>query len=160
MEGLRVSVEGAILSGVARSGRSRVRRWGFWGWGQERPKWTEPMPDWVEAVRLRVDAQLARGPSDSVSLNEFMPGKGVSPHVDSNVFEDEIAVVSLGEGTLRLYRADPRGFRTGGDPGPVVRDVLIPTGSLYVMTRPVVHSFTAGAVIRYSAVFRRTRVRA
>jgi hypothetical protein len=152
----------ALESGKKSYGsRSRVRRWGPWAWSHKPPHPEPvdmgPFPGWLEGVRSRVDALAGVGPSDSASLNEFPGGKGVKPHVESRVFEDYFASVSLGDGVLRLYGASPSEFRSGSDPGPLVAELTIPSRSLYVVCQPVVHSFTAELGTRYSIVFRKLR---
>ncbi len=137
-------------------GRSRVKRWGVWGWDHQPLEKVEPITDWLEILRMRVDAMMKRGDSDSISLNEFPPHGGVSPHVDSEVFEKEVAVVSLGDGVLRLFRKRPSDFRFRTEPGPF-EEVAIASGSVYIMPQPIVHSFVVGAEARLSLVFRRSR---
>lgn len=118
------------------------------------------MPDWVRDIRDRADRLGARkAASDSATLSEFPPGAKLSPHVDSPVFEDVIAAVSVGPGVLRLYSADPAGFvnQPGSDPGVVTDEMELATGSLYFLLRPVVHAVEAGAGRRVSLTFRRVR---
>lgn len=118
------------------------------------------MPEWVRELRDRADEVVGRtGPADSATLSEFPPGAALSPHVDSPAFEDEIAAVSVGPGRLILYSAAPETFvnQAGVSPGEVRQEVVIPTGSLYVMLRPAVHSVAAGASTRVSLTFRKVR---
>lgn len=144
--------------------RSRLRRWGPWAWHFKEP-YPKPvemgaMPDWVRGIRDKADALGARkAPSDSATLAEYPPGVGLSPHVDSPVFEAIIAAVSVGPGVLRLYSADPSTFvnQPGSDPGEVTDEMELRTGSLYFMIRPVVHSVEAGASRRLSLTLRRVR---
>lgn len=144
--------------------RSRLRRWGPWGWHFRKPYpdlvQMGDMPEWVREIRDRADRLGARkAASDSATLSEFPSGSSLSPHVDSPVFEDVIAAVSVGPGTLRLYSADPSGFvnQPGSDPGAVTDEVELATGSLYFLLRPVVHAVGAGDGRRISLTFRRVR---
>ena len=40
-----------------------------------------------------------------ILLNEYLPGQGISPHLDGDLFYPTIATVSLGNSILILQRA-------------------------------------------------------
>jgi alkylated DNA repair dioxygenase AlkB len=56
-----------------------------------------PLPDWVDAVgtKLFTDGFITQKP-DQVIVNEYLPGQGISPHIDCTpCFSGQIASLSL-----------------------------------------------------------------
>lgn len=63
-------------------GRSRILRY---GWDYEGKNWMGDIPE-----------EFARPGANSVTINEYAPGRGIGPHVDSLRFADTIEILSLG----------------------------------------------------------------
>jgi alkylated DNA repair dioxygenase AlkB len=87
-----------------------------------------PLPDWLAALAeaMVADAGFARA-ADQVIVNEYLPGQGISGHVDClPCFGPAIASLSLLSGTTMTF--------IGPDRGRV--DVWLPARSLVVLTGP------------------------
>lgn len=84
-----------------------------------------PLPGWLDAVTARVaEVGFAAAP-DQVIVNEYLPGQGISGHVDClPCFGPTIASLSLLSGTTMTFTA-PDGVRV---------DVWLPARSLVVLT--------------------------
>jgi alkylated DNA repair dioxygenase AlkB len=56
-----------------------------------------PFPTWAKNL---VDEMVAAGVTtqffDQLIVNEYLPGQGIAPHVDRDLFDNEIVIVSLG----------------------------------------------------------------
>ena len=64
-----------------------------------------PLPDWTGPIigRLLVNGNFNNAP-DQVIVNEYLPGQGISPHIDCEpCFEDTIASLSLGSGASMKF---------------------------------------------------------
>lgn len=73
---------------------------------------TEPMPEWLDKVRVRAAQFAGLHPNDLVQglLIRYDPGAGIGWHKDRPVFEHVVGI-SLGhEATLRLRRRTAHGF--------------------------------------------------
>jgi len=70
-----------------------------------------PLPPFLSEVLERLTAsQLLpwEGDADQITVNEYMPGMGIAPHVDTHsAFEDGIAALSLGSGVAMRLRHAP-----------------------------------------------------
>lgn len=77
-------------------GRSRILRY---GWDYEGKQWLGEIPE-----------EFKRPGMDSVTVNEYAPGRGIGPHVDSRVFGDCIEILSLGSPAEIVFekKDDPR----------------------------------------------------
>jgi alkylated DNA repair protein alkB family protein 8 len=67
------------------------------------------LPCWLRALAERLLASGSvpwRDGADQVTVNEYLPGMGIAPHIDTHsAFEDGIAALSLGSGcAMRLSR--------------------------------------------------------
>jgi alkylated DNA repair dioxygenase AlkB len=57
---------------------------------------TLPIPDWCEFIGKRL-LEKGYGPFDQCIVNEYTPGQGIAPHIDStDIFSDTVVSVSLG----------------------------------------------------------------
>jgi len=72
-----------------------------------------PIPEWCTFVVDRLLEQgLLHARPDQLIINEYKPGQGIYPHVDSVAsFEDGIVSVSLGADTKRAGSAGSKHFR-------------------------------------------------
>lgn len=96
--------------------RNRVLRFGF---DYEKPsKWLGPVPSWIPSV-----AGDDHEDADSVTLNEYVKGQQIAPHIDSAAFGDVKILSLLADVTMRF--TSPMGKN---------RDFLLPRRSLAVMS--------------------------
>ncbi|CAG9463056.1 unnamed protein product [Pedinophyceae sp. YPF-701] len=100
-----------------------------------------------DAIRAVVNATDTSAPEpafpraiDQLTLNEYTPGVGLSPHVDSHsCFEGAVAIVSLASDTVMSFRRAPTapGDGDGGSEGARAKAdtkaLLLPRRSLLVM---------------------------
>jgi alkylated DNA repair dioxygenase AlkB len=96
----------------------------------------EPLPDW--GVRLIQKIQMAgitRASFDQIIINEYMPGQGIAPHIDSREFGDTIASVSLGSACAMTFTL------VHGDQS---KDIWLMPGDLMCMTSDARHLWRHG----------------
>ena len=75
----------------------------------------EPLPEWLGSVVERVngtgafsDSGCDRG-ANHVLLNEYLPGQGIMPHTDGDLFHPLISTVTLGShAVLNYYEPPPK----------------------------------------------------
>ena len=62
----------------------------------------EPLPIWLQSVVDDVNSTGIFGhhPANHVLLNEYLPGQGIMPHLDGDLFYPTITTVSLGSHTV------------------------------------------------------------
>lgn len=104
-------------------GRSRIRRY---GWDYNDPsKWVGDFPLWLG--REAADYWLrGYGLEDSVTINEYSPGCGILPHIDSLAFGDPICILSLGSAATMIFHST-RSTK-------ITRKLFIPPRSLITLT--------------------------
>lgn len=104
--------------------RSRILRFGYDY--QDKDVWLGEPPAWTyEAIGYS---------GESVTINEYGPGHGIRPHVDSLKFEDEIRILNLGsQTTMQLISPDK-----------AVTDVLIPRRSVTLLIGEVRRTWKHG----------------
>jgi alkylated DNA repair dioxygenase AlkB len=88
-----------------------------------------PIPDWAAALaaRLHQEGHLDR-PAEQVIVNEYLPGQGISPHIDSVAsFGPQVAAVSLASACTMEFLTAEADRRV---------PVRLEPGSLCVMTGP------------------------
>lgn len=88
-----------------------------------------PLPEWLMPFceRLVDEGHFAARP-DQVIVNEYMPGQGISAHVDCvPCFGPVIASLSLGGAAVMQFEEPQSGE---------VRDILLEPGSLLVLSGP------------------------
>jgi alkylated DNA repair dioxygenase AlkB len=102
-----------------------------------------PIPTWARtlALRLHVEGHTDR-PADQVIVNEYLPGQGISAHVDCvPCFGPAVAAVSLGSACVMDF--------TGPDHADTVPVWLLP-GSLCLMTGPARYEWRHAIAARKS----------
>ncbi len=64
-----------------------------------------PLPDWLELLAQRlVDQSIFKQKPDQVIVNEYLPGQGISAHIDCvPCFGEVIASLSLGVGAVMEF---------------------------------------------------------
>ena len=81
--------------------RSRVRRY---GWSYLGSEWLGAAPGGL------YPPQVERAAFDSVTVNEYPPGHGIGPHLDSGLFGEPVWVLGLGcSATMRLFEPNQEG---------------------------------------------------
>ncbi len=64
-----------------------------------------PLPDWADKLARRlVSKGLVRQPPDQVIVNEYTANQGITRHVDSDSFADDIVTISLLESWGMVFR--------------------------------------------------------
>lgn len=108
-----VEAMGKIRMNRDEQDRSRILRFGYDY--QEKDVWLGEPPVWTyEAIGYS---------GESVTINEYAPGHGIRPHVDSFKFDDEIRVLNLGShATMQLI-----------PPSKVATEVFIPRRSVTLL---------------------------
>ena len=79
--------------------RSRILRYGY---DYLTPRWLNEIPFWLQDLSKRI------GDFDSITINEYQPGNKIEPHVDSDKFEDLIAILSLGSSCVIRFDKEER----------------------------------------------------
>lgn len=104
--------------------RSRILRFGYDY--QDKDVWLGEPPPWTyEAIGFS---------GESVTINEYAPGHGIRPHIDSPKFDDEIRVLNLGSHTtMQLI-----------PPHKVATEVFIPRRSVTLLHGEVRHAWKHG----------------
>lgn len=102
--------------------RSRIVRFGYDY--SEKEKWIGQIPSWLYYLPGEYNKALPKPlPVNSVTINEYEPGRGILPHFDLMIFSDPILILSLGShATMRFVY--PMG---------AVYHIFIPARSLMVM---------------------------
>ena len=70
------------------------------------------LPDWAKkiAIQLKNDGYFDEIP-DQVIVNEYMPGQGISPHIDCEpCFEDTLISLSLSSSATMLFTHEAKGL--------------------------------------------------
>jgi alkylated DNA repair dioxygenase AlkB len=135
--------------------RRRVQHYGFrYDYSRrsvDRDLYLGPLPDWAGelAERLRRDRHAPRA-LDQLIVNEYLPGQGISPHVDCiPCFADAVLSLSIGSPcVMTLSRRD------GRDPV----DVLLEPGSLLVMRDEARYTWRHAIAARKSDVHEGRRI--
>ena len=85
-----------------------------------------PLPDWgICLVDRIIRSGIASAAFDQMIVNEYLPGQGIGPHIDSRDFGPEIITVSLGSACVMT-------FSRVGCGGSI--DVWLDTGDLMILT--------------------------
>ena len=123
-----------IDSGVWRDDlERRTQQFGFvyaYGWTGELTM-LGPLPAWMQPV---LDKLTKRGFTgfDQVIVNEYVPGQGIGPHVDSpQLFGDTVVSVSLGSDVVMNFS---NGF--------IYEDIFLKTRSAVVLTDDARYKWT------------------
>lgn len=112
----------------------------------------EPIPVWAQALatRLHDEGHLDR-PADQVIVNEYLPGQGISAHIDCvPCFGPVVAAISLGSASTMDFKSPDK---TRSVP------VWLQPGSLCVMTGPARYTWRHSIAARKSDPMPAGRVR-
>ncbi len=102
-----------------------------------------PLPAWAAplAARLAAEGAFGREP-DQVIVNEYQPGQGIAPHVDSPAFGPVVASLSLGSGCAMGFEG----------PGGAGLSLWLEPGSLLVLAGEARTAWRHGIAQRRSDV--------
>lgn len=99
--------------------RRRVQHFGYrYNYKARRVKpaenFIDPLPDWIEPlidqIRLR---QVSLKRPDQLIINEYLPGQGISPHIDCvSCFEETVLSLSLGSACVMNFQSKSAGMIT------------------------------------------------
>ncbi|CAB4066533.1 ALKBH6 [Lepeophtheirus salmonis] len=94
----------------------RLQNWG--GVPQKKGMIPEDVPDWlsdvVRQVNLIPKVFESTKSANHVLLNEYLPGVGIMPHLDGDMYYPTITTVSLGSSTIfRLLYSNRKRCRCG-----------------------------------------------
>jgi alkylated DNA repair dioxygenase AlkB len=98
------------------SGRSAVVRFG-WSYDSN-----DSVHEWLGACPAWLDPWIQIFGADSVTINHYLTGSGIHPHVDSLDFDDPIRILNLGSPVVMVF--DKPGLKL---------EMLIPNRSLTVI---------------------------
>ncbi|SRR5260221_2322921 len=92
-----------------------------------------PLPGILNELALHlVSSGVMTTKADQAIVNEYIPGQGISRHIDAACFGPEIAGVSLGSSCVMRFR----------ERGRQVLDLFLEPGSVVLMSGPARASFT------------------
>lgn len=124
-EDLRCRIEVALEKIPQRKGQLRNRILRF-GWDYENPKkWLRDIPFFMAEWEWDAGRQksFSAADYDSVTINEYLRGQRIAPHIDSPAFGDVAILSLLADVTMRFT-----------SPAGETRDFLLPRRSLAVMS--------------------------
>ena len=113
---------------------------------------SEPMPDWLLALRAKAAAFANLAPDDFIHalLVRYDPGAGIGWHRDRPVFEAVVGVSLGSPAVLRFRRRRESGFDRAS--------IVVEPRSAYLLTGPArhewEHSIAPGETLRLSITFR------
>jgi alkylated DNA repair dioxygenase AlkB len=123
------------------------------GWGRSVPLlvWTQCVPDALVVLADMVRRSLGVSDVfDSFAVNEYAPGGGIHPHIDSSRFAELIVIVSVGEACAYTFALDPWSHT-----------LIVPRRSLLVMRAEARYACTHAVEVdpamektRYSVILR------
>jgi alkylated DNA repair dioxygenase AlkB len=87
----------------------------------------EPLPPLLAELALSVEQDTGCEPLTQAIVNEYLPGQGISAHIDSAVFGPTVASVSLGSNAVMVFR-DRANFRSVSVPLPR-RSLMVMSGA-------------------------------
>ena len=74
--------------------KRKTQHYGYeYGYGNKDIEPTTPIPQWLTGIRDEVFPE-----ANQIIINHYLPGQGISPHIDNKKFGDKIVSVSLGSG--------------------------------------------------------------
>lgn len=129
---------------IAGSDRNRILRY---GWDYEHPKiWRGALPPWTLFPDLE---RLLGFRPDNLTINEYLEGDGIRPHIDSEAFGD-VGILSLGDEAEMRFTKD----------GEMPESWLLEPRSLFVMSGERRHKWKHETLplegdCRYSLVYRK-----
>jgi alkylated DNA repair dioxygenase AlkB len=152
----RLRFDPIVLHG--RAARRTARHFGLgYDYESRRPRPGEPIPDWLEPLRMRAARFAARAHDDLVEalVQHYPPGSTIGWHRDAPAF-DTVVGVSLGGSSRLRFQHDKGAERR-------VWELLLEPRSAYALAgdaRTVwQHSIPPTKELRYSVTFRTLRRR-
>ena len=115
----------------------------------------DPMPDWLQPLRVRAAAFAGVPEADLVQalVTEYAPGAGIGWHRDRPEYGKVVGLSFASDCVLRFRRPEDGGWRRASQ--------TLRPGSAYLLDGPArdawQHSITPGDRLRYSVTFRSMR---
>jgi alkylated DNA repair dioxygenase AlkB len=102
-----------------------------------------PLPGWARALATRLHSEsVTDHPADQVTVNEYLPGQGISAHIDCvSCFGPVVAAVSLGSACMVEFTSPDRNDRI---------EMWLEAGSLCMMTGPARYTWRHAIAARKS----------
>ncbi|HVH48410.1 MAG TPA: alpha-ketoglutarate-dependent dioxygenase AlkB [Sphingomicrobium sp.] len=113
---------------------------------------TEPIPDWLDPLRMRAASVAAVEPADfhHALVARYDPGAGIGWHKDRDVFEQVVGVSLNSDAALRFRQRHEGGFRRAS--------LEVAPRSAYLLSGEArwqwEHRITPGEQLRFSITFR------
>jgi alkylated DNA repair dioxygenase AlkB len=98
-----------------------------------------PIPEWITSL-------FPNKNYDQCIINRYLPGEGISPHIDSNIFADEICTLSIGSKCIMYFTKDTN-----------VKQVILKPCSLIIMKEDARTDWKHGILARKSNLIHRLR---
>ena len=107
----------------------------------------DPFPDaWTPFLQRSLDQGYQKRFPDQCTVNRYLPGHGIPPHVDNhNCCDDTILSLSLGSDVIM-------NFVDLDDPDHPTTPINLPARSLMIMTDQARYTYTHGIVPRKSDI--------
>lgn len=64
----------------------------------------KPLPDWIMPLLTQIND--TNQPINQAIINRYLPGEGISAHIDSAIFGSHIYSISLGSPCMFIYKKD------------------------------------------------------
>lgn len=111
---LLVAIDAAPWSDIL---KRRTQHYGYtYGYKGRKLEPAAPIPVWCEFLyeRLRDAGLIPEGKTkpDQLIVNEYIPGQGISAHIDANIFGDTIISLSLGSRCMMIFSCEGRENKT------------------------------------------------
>lgn len=111
------------------------------------PSFLEPLRDTLHATCLRLGLIDNNYTFNQCIINDYEPGQGIAPHIDSPFFGEVIGCFTLqGAATMEFSNGSKR------------YDLYAKPGSLYIMSGEARHTWKHGMTARKSDTIRTTRI--
>lgn len=91
----------------------------------------DPVPEyWLNLIKPVLDQQEIKASLNQVLINEYQPGQGIAPHIDSEIFGDTILCLTINSGAVLVFEKESEKCSTEQNTGAV----LYPeNGDVYIM---------------------------
>jgi alkylated DNA repair dioxygenase AlkB len=98
------------------------------------------LPDWLESVTKKLSENNFKRSPDQAIINEYLPGQGISPHIDCEpCFDDQIASLSLASDTIMFFTKDN-----------IKKEILLKRRSLIILSGEARYEWKHGIPARKS----------
>lgn len=146
--------ESNLLSWILKQPSNNLLQRRTWHYGYEynynntNIKYLGEIPNELQFLckRLKDKSYFSKIP-DQIIINEYKPGQGIAPHIDSFKFGDTIATLSLNSSIIMVFENNEKKFDT----------LLIPR-SLYILKNDIRYKYKHSIPARLSDIINNKRV--